>query len=150
MKNTKLVQMLLSPQTLEKIEDIRNKLDCMSRTEVVRRCIADIHKREFPDYITVAKAKNSVSPVDKAMAKAEADEIREKAKVERETKKLEAICLLLDEGEITSDPETGAAVCRYPLFTGVQGGKVEKDWTTHPISMMNVEMIHLQYHDILG
>lgn len=148
------VQLYVTESTLEKLNQLQDRFGTHNRTNTISVAIANCHKREFPDYIAVAKQRTTLSPEEKIKAKEVARlntlEERERLKAESEHNKMVALCLSFDEGEVTTDPQTGRPACRYPTFTGVQGGYVEKNWVTEPLAMMNEELVSFQYHDILG
>lgn len=120
----------------------------MNQTYTVRTMIHTLHKKEFPDYIQVARQRPN--PVDKATAQFEAQERRDQLKATKERQGYESICNMLDRSTIIDHPLTGKPACQYPMFMAVSPHKIDERTVTEELDTLTKETPLLQYRGLLG
>lgn len=143
---------LLVPFTedqIEKIDRMMSPLGTIDRTNTIRAAVSFAHLKLFKDYIEIQRTRVR-DPIEKAKATVLAKELVETEKQNSEMRKQESICLLMDESEVISHPDTGRPSCKYPVFTTASPHKVDKTWYTEDLTLMNEETPALQYHDLFG
>jgi hypothetical protein len=145
---TKLFQFNLSARTINYLDSIQDKYGISTRTDTLRMVIANQHSKEFPEYIQVAK--NRPSPVDREIAKLDAQEAKGEVKKKRENDHQREICLIMDNASITTHPENGNPACRYPIYTTKSPHTVDITWFTEELSVINDETPNLQYRGLFG
>lgn len=130
------------------MKQIQEKYGFESEIECLRMIIATQHAKEFPSYITAMKTARD--PMQKAMDKANAEEMRDKAKADKAMKRLENICLTMDESSIVAHPQTGFPACQYPIYTTSSPHVVRRDVMIEDLELLNDETPSLQYHGLFN
>ncbi len=147
-KKTKLRQYNFSEITMGYIYAIQEKYGLSSETETLRMIIANQHSKEFPNYIVTRSQRPT--PIEKEMAKLDAQEAKEDAKKQKEVAKMEGICLLMDEATIIPHPDSGFPSCRYPIYSTKSPHVVDKTWMIEDLAVLNDETPTLQYRGLFG
>lgn|SRR3990167_5191975 len=136
-------------------DDMRNALDDLTQkrgfltlSETVRWALGEMIKREFPDYIMIARDRmklRNASPMDKVVAKEATDKARKELSQNR---KLE-ICKTLSGKSVEIN---GHKHCVYKMYSQRTGKEVAFDSVEikEPLELLTDESIRNQYRDKLG
>lgn len=145
------VQMYIPVSILDKLSELAERYGSSNRTSAICNVISLAHSKAFPEYISLAKSRPSpLSAVQKATAKVEAEEAHEKAKADKAMKRLENICLMMDESSIVAHPQTGFLACQYPIYTTSSPHVVRRDVMIEDLEVLNDETPSLQYHGLFN
>ena len=153
-KTSRLIQVNFSELTLNQITELGQLYGAIgsngevNRTMALRVIISTLYKKEFPNYIQVARSRPT--PTDKARAEFEVKEQKEQLKATKERQGYEAICNTLDRSTIIDHPLTGKPACQYPMFMAVSPHRIDERIVTEELDTLTKETPLLQYRGLLG
>lgn len=128
-----------SAEFWDRIEQIKSKRLLLNNSEVIRFCIAETYKREFPDYI-VSRPKR-LSPQEKAESQMLIEKTKIKIKEETAYVKQKDICDRL--GGIEGD-----GYCFYKTYSIIPGNTVEEYKVSEPFEVLTENHLDFQYRDL--
>lgn len=136
----------LAESTVQKMKEIAEKRDIGNDTEIIRYCVAEVHAKEFPDYLYSKRPKATAE--EKAIEQIDKEDLKEKRRKLTDRKEAADICTLL-AGTISTN-QNGKEVCDYIHYSYQGPQRIQQTRMSDELTSLNGETPMLQYQGLMG
>jgi len=149
---TKRKTFILTEGLIEKINKIKERRSLKHEVSVIEVAIDELFKQEYKDYVEIKKQQLSITPLEKATAKQEAQEIEKKLKedkaIQDEKDSIERgrkICRGLS-GKETKD-DKGNLMCKYKEVNYINPKNVQMFKREKYMEELSENTLHTQFYN---
>lgn len=130
----------LTEDQANKLEELKANRGIQYTTDMVRVCIMETYRHDFPNYVKALKNRKPHLTPEQKMVEAERLEALKKEQMMSEKR---AICKLLEGQEVDG-------YCQFTNYSIQPGNIVQRYPANEPLETLQIEMVNYQYRDLFN